>query len=67
MGVRHQFLVIHVAGVHPRSARTYLVQVKRSSGIVKFEQDGDKIHRIATGTSGDGSAIKRKTVYSSPE
>jgi hypothetical protein len=24
---------------------------------VKFEQDGDKIHRIATGTNGDGSAI----------
>src|SRR3954464_13885859 len=24
---------------------------------VKFEQDGDKIHRVATGTDGDGSPI----------
>ena len=26
---------------------------------VKFEQDGDKIHRLATGTNGDGSAINQ--------
>ena len=31
---------------------------------VKFEQDGDKIHRVATGTKGDGTTINEDSSIS---